>query len=193
MSLSVINNRLDLVSELLGHTALRQDVLVLLRRTYDTLRLVQKFAFGKGDADDLLGLASTVQVTQDLATVLKNHTESPRREVNLEGDVSLRSAQSTCVQDILRKLNFEGPVELSHHISEAIDEDGLSEQHRIQESEAAVMAGIAGEVLQEEADDEEIWNVPKRLRPKEAGSPNSNRTDTEFREVWIMKRRYVAL
>ncbi|EON64221.1 hypothetical protein W97_03451 [Coniosporium apollinis CBS 100218] len=188
MSLSVINSRLDLVSELLGHTALRQDVVVLLRRTYDTLRLVQKFAFGKGDADDLLGLASTVQVTQDLATVLKNHTESPRREVNLEGDVSLRSAQSTCVQDILRRLNFEGPVELFHRISEAIDEDGLSEQHRIQESEAAVMAGIAGEVLQEEADDEEIWNVPKRLRPKEAGSPNSNRTDTEFREVWIMKR-----
>ncbi|KAJ9648408.1 MutS protein 1 [Coniosporium tulheliwenetii] len=193
MSLSVINDRLDLVSELLGHTALRQDVVVLLRRTYDTLRLVQKFAFGKGDADDLLGLASTVQVTQDLATLLKNHLESPRREVNPEGDVSLRATQSTCIHDILKRLNFEGPVELSHRISEAIDEEGLSEQHRIQESEAAAMAGIASEVLQDEADNEEIANVPKRLRPKDTGVPNGNKSDTEFREVWIMKRRSCKL
>ena len=65
MSLSTINGRLDLVEEMLEYPQLRQDVMTLLRRTFDTLRLVTKFTLGRGDADDLVELSKTIS---DLGT-----------------------------------------------------------------------------------------------------------------------------
>src|SRR6266480_1454651 len=55
-SLDEINDRLDLLTELLDYPILHQDVVLLLRQTFDSWRLVQKFSFGRGDADDLISL-----------------------------------------------------------------------------------------------------------------------------------------
>jgi len=75
MSLSVINERLDLVEEMLEYPQLRQDLITLLRRTFDTLRLVQNL-IGRGDADDLVELSKTVLTTSDIANLVNAHSSS---------------------------------------------------------------------------------------------------------------------
>ena len=70
MSLSTINDRLDLVEEMIEYPQLRQDVVVLLGQTFDSLRLVTKFTYGRGDADDLTELSKTIATTSELCNAI---------------------------------------------------------------------------------------------------------------------------
>ena len=71
MSLQVINARLDVVTLLLRYRALREEIMSLLRRSYDSQRLVQKFSLGRGDADDLISLLRTIEATSAIASLLE--------------------------------------------------------------------------------------------------------------------------
>src|ERR1700733_9118762 len=151
MSLSVINERLDLVEEMLDHPQLRQDLITLLRRTFDTLRLVQKFSFGRGDADDLVELSKTVLTTSDIANLVNAHSSS-RNAIPIDPDrAETETRRRKCLPTLIKRFDLEQPTKLATRIIEAIDEDGLSEQHRLEDNEAAEMVGLAQDILGQEA------------------------------------------
>ena len=123
MSLSIINNRLDLVEQVLYHDILREDVVALLKRTSDTFRLLQRFSVNRGDADDLLGLARTVEVMSEVSTVLHDHIIASQ---DAENGTTIEMG---CLWDILNRLSLDGPSKVARAIIAAIDEDSLSRKH----------------------------------------------------------------
>jgi DNA mismatch repair ATPase MutS len=177
LSLTEVQSRLDLVEQMVANVQFREDVIVMLRKTFDTLRLVQKFSFGKGDADDLIGLARTVQITAQLASLLKQHAASLV--------TSGSGTQANCIQDIVNRLHLEEPIQLADRIIEAIDEDALSEQHRVEDSEAAAMAELASEVMSEEAPEEKI---PRKIKTTAKANGTASKDAKEDTEVWVMRR-----
>lgn len=79
-----------------------------------------------------------------------------------------------------------GPEALASRIFEAVDEDGLSEKHRLEADEAASIAGLAQEVLHGEAPDEKpLRGSAMRQRASGVASPKY----LESGDVWIMRKR----
>ncbi|KAL1393912.1 muts domain V-domain-containing protein [Phyllosticta capitalensis] len=174
LSLGTINERLDLVERFLNNDVLRQRIVSMLSSTADSTRLVQKFAMGKGDADDLLALSKTIQLTEDISHVLENE--------GLDDDAS---ASKSVFSELLNRLSLQGPKKLARKIIAAIDEEGLSEQHRIEDDEAASMAGLAAEVLS----DEGLEKPKGRGKPASSKqSEKSNTAETGTKTIWIMRR-----
>ncbi|KAF2452693.1 putative DNA mismatch repair protein Msh1 [Lineolata rhizophorae] len=194
MSLEIINKRLDLVTEMIDYEVLREQVVTLLRRTFDTLRLVQKFSFGRGDADDLLGLSRTIQITNELASVLKRHITARKQESSSDV-MGSKIARETyrCLESIVDSLDLADPTKLATKILDAIDEEGLSEQHRLEENEAAAMVNMAADIINEEAPGEPVPGVPKRIRAKASQQRNSETVspkdvDIGRDEIWVMRK-----
>ncbi|KAF2035994.1 hypothetical protein EK21DRAFT_53750 [Setomelanomma holmii] len=189
MSLSTINNRLDLVEEMIQYPQLRQDMISLLARTFDSLRLVTKFTYGRGDADDLMELCKTILTTADVALSLRNHAASRKAVPN---DDARKPSESTRRRDIAalgRRFDMGHPLELARRIQDAIDEDGLSEYHRRQDEEAEEMSDLVQDVLGREAGEEDLKEIPRRILPKPHVIVGSFKSATDGREdVHIMKR-----
>jgi DNA mismatch repair ATPase MutS len=168
---------LDLVSELLEHDQLREETMSALRRTTDVLRLLQRFAIGKGDADDLLALAKTIQIVNQIADMMNVHLQSQKSAVH-----SL--PQSMPLRALIDRLNLYSPSKLATRILEAIDEEGLSQQHMAEEAEAVGVVELAEQVV--EADE------PKSKAAKSAkASAHKAAIIAELNagEFWIMRRR----
>ncbi|KAF2088196.1 muts domain V [Saccharata proteae CBS 121410] len=176
MSLDEINARLDLVSQLVADEALQENLTTRLRPASDIARLVQRFTLGRGTADDLLELSRTIQITQDVEEVLKEN-----------------SSNGSAFPKLVDRLSVEGPAELARQISEAIDEEGLSEQHRVEESDKDELAGLVGEVLEEAGVEEKPASVAKRLKARQNGSPTMQKTvESGTPDIWIMRQRRSA-
>ncbi|QDS68248.1 hypothetical protein FKW77_010612 [Venturia effusa] len=186
MSLEEINQRLDLVSELQVSPVLRQDLITLLRNTFDSLRLVQKFSFGRGDADDLLSLSKTIQVSAQITELLEAHMEGPNGDLAGSAPTTKCHRGQECIRKLLDRLSMEGPIDLSVRILEAIDEDMLSEFHRLEDREAADLVELAEDVLSEEDGDSKLKGVPKNI--KKAASSKSKQETISRHDVWIMRR-----
>ncbi|KAF1813993.1 DNA mismatch repair protein Msh1 [Eremomyces bilateralis CBS 781.70] len=192
MSLEEINNRLDMVGEMYENEGLCEHLILLLRRTFDSFRLVQKFAFGKGDADDLLGLSETIQVTKQIADLLQEHiTRRDEGEPNSRHSVVSGSIKYH-IQDLVRHIQLDGPLQISNRITKSIDEDMLSQQHLIEDSEAADMLGLAEEVLTQSGETGKLKGTPQTLKRKEVEVARANRDQQTAvsgnEEVWIMRR-----
>ncbi|KUJ22245.1 muts domain V [Mollisia scopiformis] len=167
-SVDVIDARLDLVTYMLKNEILRERLLILLKRSHDSHRLLQKFAFGRGDADDLLALTSAVFATRDLVSTLQQS-----------------NSEESCVQNMISRINLEGPIDLANSVREAIDEDGLVQQHRMEDSQAGEMQALTQEVVTSEGSSED-WNVlPKSARKKKPASLKELYANEQ--EVWVMK------
>ncbi|TGO47216.1 hypothetical protein BOTNAR_0537g00060 [Botryotinia narcissicola] len=167
-SLDVINSRLDLVTYMLENENLQDRVTTLLKRSHDSHRLLQKFAFGRGDGDDLLDLATTIHATRDLAFALEGHDAMPK----------------PCIQELLDRIHLKDPMELAQAITEAIDEEGLVQQHRIEEGESGEMQALAEAIVASEGTTEETSILRKSSRKK----PTSLREYyNQESEAWIMK------
>jgi DNA mismatch repair ATPase MutS len=148
----------------------------LLRATFDSWRLLQKFSFGRGDADDLLSLARTMQLTEKIKQMLHNATA---------GSEQSNSADS--IRQLLGRLSTEAPNAVAEEIIEAIDEEMLSEQHRLEDSESASVAERAENILSE-AGEESLKGIPKNIRAKLGETKEKD----ELRgDVWIMRPRLV--
>jgi DNA mismatch repair ATPase MutS len=177
MSLSEINGRLDLVSELLEHDQLREETMSALRRTTDVLRLLQRFAIGKGDADDLLALAKTIQIVNQIAGMMNVHMQSQKSAIDsLPPSLPLRT--------LIDRLDLDSPSKLATRILEAIDEEGLSQQHMAEEAEAVGVVELAEQVV--EADE------PKSKTAKSAKASAQKAamiSELNAGEFWIMRRR----
>jgi DNA mismatch repair ATPase MutS len=188
MSLSTINDRLDLVEEMIQYPQLRQDIMALLERTFDSLRLVTKFTYGRGDADDLIELSKTITTTSDIVHSLREHAAS-RGTIPVDTDKEPSQARrKQCIASLERRFSLDQPMELAQRIEEAIDEDGLSEYHRLEDEQASEMSELAQDVLGREAGEEDLKEIPRRIQPKPHMIAASFKSATDGREdVYIMK------
>jgi DNA mismatch repair ATPase MutS len=189
MSLSTINDRLDLVEEMMQYPQLRQDIIGLLERTFDSLRLVTKFTYGRGDADDLTELSKTIVTASNILDTLQEHAAS-RRAIPIDvtaNESELRRKQ--CIAALSRRFSLDQPLELARRIEEAIDEDGLSEYHRLEDEQAGEMSDLAQDVLGREAGEEDLKDIPRRIQPKPHAIVGTFKSATDGREdVYIMRR-----
>ena len=188
MSLPVINERLDLVSQLLNNRSLRDDIINLLRQTYDSQRLVQKFSLGRGDADDLVSLLKTIYATNGLASTLKEHINKSDSITINEGHQEQRQA----LQNLANRLSLDGPNALAELISSSIDEDGLIECHRIEESTTANIMAVAQEVLQNEGSTED-QAVMSRVSRSTVKQKTVVEQEPEEQDTWILRKSASAV
>jgi DNA mismatch repair ATPase MutS len=189
MSLSTVNDRLDLVEEMIQYPQLRQDVVLLLEQTFDSLRLVTKFTYARGDADDLMKLSKTIFTTSSIVDTLREHAKL-RDAIPVDSTTAaLEARRRQRVFMLERRFDLKTPLELAQRIQHAIDEEGLSEYHRIEDEEASEMSDLAQDVLGREAGEEDLKNMPKRIQPKPHMIVSSFKSATDGRDdVYIMKR-----
>lgn len=174
-SLEVIKARQDLVARFIDDADLRDGIVLLLRRSHDSQRLVQKFALGRGDPDDLLALASTVNATEAIASLLREAANPT-------------SATPDCLVGVADRLHLEEPTKLAKRIREAIDEDGIVHQHEIEEGEAGEMLALAQNIISTEGSQDDTETLPKGAVKKTAKRPTSIRDVYAVdNEAWIMK------
>ncbi|KAH7162753.1 MutS2 protein [Dactylonectria estremocensis] len=172
-SLDVITGRQDLVARFISGADLRDSVVIILRRSHDSLRLVQKFALGRGDPDDLVGLANTITATKDIVTLLQD--ASPISD----------APAPDCLAALASRIRLTEPVKLARRIKAAIDEDGIVQRHEAEDAEASQMLALAEDVVVSEGSpDDAAVTLPKTKRKR----PNSIREYyAEDNEAWIMK------
>ncbi|KAL4977773.1 muts domain V-domain-containing protein [Aspergillus desertorum] len=173
-SLPVINERLDLVSVFIEDSELRDDLVQLLKRSYDAQRLVQKFTLGKGDPDDLICLSRAIEASKEVKRLLST--------------TSITSSESSrkSLQAMVDRLYLDGPTILADKILSAIDEDGLLHKQRIEEDTAAEAAILAQEVTLSEGVAADLASLPKKVREKTVDRAATDESSTD--ETWIMRR-----
>lgn len=183
---------------MLGDGVLRENLVHLLRRTADSKRLVQKFSLGRGDADDLIALCKTIRIVHDIVTLLNSHLESQRisSEATLQSNVvdGKQSNGRSCMEVLLSRFDLNGPTRLADRIAAAIDEEGVTLLHQVEELEAEAVASLAQIVEAGLDPTEESEMVPKKNRNKtgEKGEKKKNET-TEIEDVWVMRKEYVPV
>lgn len=177
MSLSEINSRLDLISELLEHDQVREDTMSALRRTADVLRLLQRFSIGKGDADDLLALAKTIQIVSQIVHMMNTHLSSQKSATD-------SPPSSLPLRALVDRLDLDGPSKLASRILDAIDEEGLSQQHMAEEAEAVGVVELAEQIAEAEEPKTKTAKRGKATAQKAAAAAELNAG-----EFWIMRRR----
>lgn len=186
MALPIINARLDLVSRFRHDQLLRECIISLLSRTFDSQRLVQKFSLGRGDPDDLISLLRTIEATNEIANALGKGTCSS--EFVLKAEIETNPENLEPFQNLSRRLSVDGPKALASRIAAAIDEDGLIQSHRLEESNSADMVSLAQDILLEEGSLDDKKAMSTILRNKPVGKKTLEQ-HTEEQETWIMRKR----
>ncbi|KAM0481294.1 hypothetical protein ACHAPX_003397 [Trichoderma viride] len=174
-SLEVIEARQDIVSRFIDSTDLSDSMVILLRRSHDCQRLVQKFALGRGDPDDLLGIANTINAAEDIVRLLKEASE---------GQHSPSSPAPDCLTFLASRIVLGEPLELADRIKESIDEEGIAQQQAVEESEAEQMIALAQDVVASEGSIEDANLVSKAKRKKTSSLKELYGEDNE---PWVMK------
>ena len=174
-SLEVIDFRQELVSRFLVDQDLRDAITILLRRSHDSHRLVQKFALNRGEPDDLLALASTIQATEAIVSLLADPNQRDH----------------ACLSTMVKRIDLEEPLQLARLIKDAIDEEGLVQKHEMEDSEAGEVMALAQEIVKTQASGEDIAILPKgavaKSDKRKAKPPSIRDHYGEDNEVWIMK------
>jgi DNA mismatch repair ATPase MutS len=180
LSLAVINNRLDLVEELRDRDGIREDIQGLLRRTYDTSRLLQRFCIGKGDADDMLGLAKTIAVVQQISDLV--HIESAATK---PGQAEAQILKTSFLENLFERLDLTGPTKVAKSILSTIDEEGLSRKHQAEIEQATESGTMAEEVMNADAAGTKPPKLGKRASKQSTATaaPSSSEQD-----IWIMRK-----
>ncbi|KAL2831837.1 muts domain V-domain-containing protein [Aspergillus cavernicola] len=179
-SLSVINERLDLVSVFIEDGELRDSLMQLLKRSYDAQRLVQKFTLGRGDPDDLICLSRAIEASKEVKWLLSS---KKREETN---EVLASQAFRQSLQRMIGRLYLDGPTILADKILSAIDEEGLLQKQRIEDDTAAEAASLAQEVTLNEGLPGELESLPKKVRTK--SNDRSTAEDSAAIDTWIMRQ-----
>ncbi|KAF9770200.1 hypothetical protein IL306_012292 [Fusarium sp. DS 682] len=171
-SLELITSRQDLVTRFVDDVNLSDSVILLLRRSHDSQRLVQKFTLGRGDADDLLDLASTIDATKDIVDLLK------------KANASSRKSKSHCLTSLISRISLTQPLKLARRIRDAIDEQGIELQHEVQNSEASQMLALAENVVSNEGSQDDAASLPKGKRKRPVSIRDYYAEDNE---AWVMR------
>ena len=191
-SISIINGRLDLATYFLNDPTLREKIVSLLGRTFDSQRLVQKFSLGRGDPDDLVSLCKTIQVTEHIAaTLTEDRVQRKRWQARISNAISLTPGPSgECIDAICGRFHLDGPRTLADRITESIDEDGLSRTHERDQVEAAGVMSLAQAVAVRDDGDQGLSALPKKAtRVKSVATLDSAKSRYwEDEDVWVMKK-----
>lgn len=187
MSLHVINARLDLVSQFRCDEALNENIRSLLRRTYDSQRIVQKFSMGRGDAEDLVSLLRTIEATVEIASMLENRVPDAK---STENSIENAPSSPNAFTELCRRISLEDPKTLARRISDAIDEEGLMQSQRVEESQDAETIALAQGVLLSEGTADDQNALSSVLRSKSTTKALKGQENVED-DVWIMRRRSV--
>ncbi|KAI0432980.1 muts domain V [Xylaria sp. FL1042] len=192
--LDTIQARQDLVEYFVQNEDQRDEIIVLLRRSHDSQRLVQKFAFGRGDADDLIGLANTIRAVQDVFTVLTNTSDarwtgsqrlSRPSKKNLDVDVGSFNQSASCFTTLLSRIKLKEPVKLADRIRMSIDEEGLVQQHQNENDEASQLLSLAEDVVAAEGTQGDAASLPKGSKKKKPTSIRDHYADDNM--TFVMK------
>jgi DNA mismatch repair ATPase MutS len=161
---------------------LRDNIIVLLKRSYDSQRLVQKFSLGRGDPDDLICLSRAIEASRETRLVLSER-------INVRGEDGRSERNHRSLEGLVNRLLLDGPTQLADRILAAIDEEGLLQKQRIEDSNAAQAAGLAQEVVLNEGLPEDVESMPRKLRFKNTGR-SGIAIESEHGDVdtWIMRR-----
>lgn len=187
MSLHVINARLDLVSQFRCDEAMNEKIRSLLRRTYDSQRIVQKFSMGRGDAEDLVSLLRTIEATVEIASTLEKRVPGVKSTDNsTENGLSSPDA----FIELCRRISLEDPKILARRINDAIDEEGLMQSQRVEESQDAETIALAQGVLLSEGTADDQNALSSVLRSKSTPKALKGQENIE-EDVWIMRKRSV--
>ncbi|KAI0140969.1 muts domain V-domain-containing protein [Hypoxylon sp. NC0597] len=170
-SLETIKTRQDLVEYFIERPDLRDEIVLLLRRSHDSQRLVQKFALGRGDPDDLIALANTIRATQDIVSLLEASKElsdtTSQTEIMSNPEEQHASGKgASCFTSLLSRINLSEPAKLASRITSAIDEEGLVQQHRNEDSEASQLVALAEDVVASEGTQSDASILPKATKKK---------------------------
>ncbi|KAH8433696.1 mismatch repair ATPase MSH1 [Aspergillus melleus] len=176
-SLEVINERLDLVSLFITDYELRDSVIQLLKRSYDSQRLVQKFTLGRGDPDDLICLSRAIEASKEIRRVMSVSTHQGHT-----------SPYASSLVAMINRLHLDGPSALADRILAAIDEEGLQQKQRIDDDTAAEAATLAQEVATNEGVPSDLEALPKKVRAKNSDRSNAATDELSDVESWIMRR-----
>ncbi|KAK4188397.1 putative muts protein 1 [Podospora australis] len=198
-SLEVINLRQELVARFIQYEDLRENIISLLRRSHDSQRLVQKFAFNRGDADDLLQLAGTIQATDDIVKLLEAHITSRTAETSQDnpGEPEDDVDGEYCLSLMTNRISLEKPLKLAQNIRNAIDEEGVVQQHQLEDSQTGEMIALAQEIVKTEGTEADGAVLPKSVTAKTTTNTTTTKKKSpsfrdfygEDNEVWIMKPR----
>jgi DNA mismatch repair ATPase MutS len=180
LSWSIINNRLDLVQELRDRNDIREGIQNLLRRTYDTSRLLQRFCIGKGDADDMLGLAKTIAVVQQISDLV--HVESAATKPSQEEPQIL---EISFLENLFERLDLTGPMKVAKSILSTIDEEGLSRKHQAEIEQATESETMAEEVMNADAAGIKPSKLGKRASKQMAATAAQSSSE---QDIWILRK-----
>ncbi|KAI1756728.1 muts domain V [Xylaria castorea] len=189
--LDTIQARQDLVEYFIRNEDGRDEIIILLRRSHDSQRLVQKFAFGRGDADDLINLANTIRAVQDIFNILTAATEGARvkphkaSEENSDVDVGSPTQSASCFKSMLSRIKLEEPMKLAERIRKSIDEEGLVQQHENEYSQANELLSLAEEVVAAEGTQGDAASLPKGSKRKKPTSLRDHYSDDNM--TFVMK------
>lgn len=178
----MIDSRLNLVETFLHDVALRENMVRLLQKSHDSQRIVQKFSLGRGDADDLIALARTIEVTRGILKLLSNC------QTYNKADSTGNHWES--MEALLQKLNI--PSTLAKRITESIDEEGLMQRQRMEESEKAEMAQMARTAigLGEETEETKTQTKASKTTKTAKGQRILAHKDAEKQQAWVMQKRF---
>ena len=181
MSIEIIDARLDIVSVFLHDLALREDLINLLRQTYDSQRLIQKLSIGQRDADDFISLRKTIQATD----MLKRRLEKCILDFQSETSVEPQSIQSRSLKMLSDRISLEEPLRLADTIADAIDEQGLYQRHLSDDAVANDPATLPSDSFSDEVMIEEGPRIEVNTPKPESRGPSDQMESTE---AWIMRR-----
>lgn len=125
----------------------------------------------------------TIEATTDLECVLVVNTGCAEAD-NSPSDSPM---PPHALKALSNRISLERPKMLASSIAAAIDEDGLMQSHRIEESDGADIVTLARDVLQREGSEEDLNALSGVVRSK---APSKILADSEFEETetWIMRK-----
>ncbi|KAI1437552.1 muts domain V [Xylaria sp. CBS 124048] len=174
-NLDTIQARQDLVDFFIHDEIHREGIILFLKKSHDSQRLVQKFACGRGDANDLLSLANTIRAAQDIVNILVRAAEARKpnstrsgelRKMSSDVDADAPTNAASCFAPLISRFSLEDPVKLADRIHKSIDEDGLVQQRQDEDNEASELLNLAGNIVEAEGTESDATLLPKGLKKR---------------------------
>ncbi|KAI1118753.1 muts domain V [Nemania sp. NC0429] len=173
--LDTIGARQELVEYFIQNEDHRDGIILLLRKCHDSQRLVQKFAFGRGDADDLIGLSNTIRAMQEIYRILAGPTEVALTKSGKPRKTSKKNPKKAVPLDsrfasLLSRIQLDEPLNLAERIRTSVDEEGLVLQHQSEDNEASKLLSQAEDVVAAEGTLGDAISLPKGSKKKKPTS-----------------------
>lgn len=144
---------------------LRAEIIYLLKKNYDSQRVIQRISLGRRNADDLLILSKAIDNTNQIYSCLKKVSEKE------------------CISSLLKRITI--PLDLFKKIQETIDEEGLLKKQKENEEMAAEAIKNAEE-FKRVSESEDLFNHDSaELKFK------NNRKDLKNNDTWVIKKEYI--